>query len=326
MSVSIIIPFYNSAKFADDTINSLAAQTYKDIELICVNDGSSDNTLEILQNWSKKDERVIVINKQNGGIETSLKTGLPYLSKKYTFLIGHDDTLSHDAIEKAVKEIESTPEIDAVRMKLVVVDENKDVSDIKDDSRILTGLQALKETIIEWKIHNFCLWKTEIFKQIKDVTVEGLMNFDEVATRYLYTKCRKVSFCDGEYYYLQHSESVTHKISPRLLDTYAVDYYIKKLLVDASIYSDYKDIFEHYMFRRLKKITDLYFDLQTKKFQLTKKDLNKVKLLYNAIDFDYLKGKRSLLESLKYDLLYQIFYIYYITKKGQYDKSTNTNF
>lgn len=326
MSVSIIIPFYNSAKFADNTITSLITQTYENIELICVNDGSSDNTFDILQSWSERDKRIKVINKENGGIETALKAGLPYLSKKYTFLIGHDDTLQIDAIEKAVKEIDSAVEIDSVRMKLVVVDENKNITEIKDDNRILSGMEALKETIIEWKIHNFCLWKTEIFKQINDITVGGLMNFDEVATRYLYTKCRKVSFCDGEYYYLQHSESVTHKLSSRLLDTYAVDFYIKKLLVDSKIYSNYKNIFEDYMFRRLKMITDLYFNLKTKNYPLTKKDLDKVKLLYSAIDFNYLKSERSLIESFKYNLLYKFFYIYYITKKRLYDKSTNNTF
>ncbi|MDM1553638.1 MULTISPECIES: glycosyltransferase family 2 protein [Chryseobacterium] len=311
MSVNIIIPFYNSATFIDTTLNSLVAQTHKDIELICVNDGSSDNTLEILQEWKNKDPRIIVINKENGGIETSLKAAVPYFTKKYTFLIGHDDTLSSDAIEIAVKEMESSPEIDSVRMKLVVVDEKKQVSEIKDDTRILEGIQALRETIIDWKIHNFCLWKTEIFRQINDVTVGGLMNFDEVATRYLYTKCRKVSFCRGEYYYLQHSESVTHKLSPRLLDAYAVDYYIKKLLVDANIYSDFKDQFEPYMFRRLKNITNLHFELKAKGFPLTKKDLGKVKLLHAAIDFDYLNEKKSLLHKLKYHFLYKPFNIYY---------------
>lgn len=324
MSVSIIIPFYNSAQFVDNTIGSLLAQTYNDIELICVNDGSSDNTLEMLENWAAKDSRVKIINKENGGIETSLKKGLPYLSKKYTFLIGHDDTLSADAVENAVKEIESSPEIDAVRMKLVVIDENSNVNNIMDDTRILTGIEALKDTIMHWKIHNFCLWKTNIFKKIEDITT-GLMNFDEVATRYLYTKCNKVSFCDGKYFYLQHSQSVTKKITPRLLDVYAVDFYIKKLLLDSKIYSEYKDVFEKYMFGRLNKITNLYFDLQKNGHSLTSNDLKKVKLLYKAIDYKHIKDKNSLIESIKYDLLYSYFPIYLNKKKRIYERSSNNN-
>lgn len=324
MSVSIIIPFYNSENFADKTINSLINQTYKDIELICINDGSSDNTLRILEKWRDKDSRIKVINKKNGGIETSLKEGLSYLSKEYTFLIGHDDTLNEYAIEKAVKEMESSTDIDAVRMKLVIIDENENVINIMDDSRILTGIEALKDTIIHWKIHNFCLWKTDIFKKIKDITT-NLMNFDEVATRYLYTKCNKVSFCEGKYYYLQHSQSVTHKSTPRLLDVYAVDFHIKKLLLDSKIYSDYKDVFENYMFNRLGKITHLYFDLKVKGHKLTKKDLDKVKLLYKAIDFKHIKNKSSWIESIKYYLLYSYFPIYFNKKKRIYERSSNNN-
>jgi|GEM_PF-4253252 len=325
MSVSIIIPFYNSEKFVDITVSSIVSQTYRDLEVVCVNDGSSDNTINLLQKWAEKDSRIKILDKENGGIETALKSGLPYLSKKYTFLIGHDDTLSPEAIEKAVREIESANDIDAVRMKLVIIDENKNVSSIMDDTRVLTGMEALKDTIIQWKIHTFCLWKTEVFKKINNITVNGLMNFDEVATRYLYTQCRKVSHCDGEYLYLQHSQSVTHKISPRLLDNYAVDFYIKKLLIDSNIYPEFKDTFERHMFARLKKITTLYFELKTKGLKLTEKDLNKVKLLYETIDFKYVKHKSSLIDSFKYDLMHQFFPIYYYTKKRLYDKSTNNN-
>lgn len=325
MSVSIIIPFYNSENFVDVTINSIISQTYQDIELICVNDGSTDETFSILQKWAVKDSRIKLVNKENGGIETALKSGLPYLSKKYTFLIGHDDTLSKDAIEKAVREIESKEDIDTVRMKLVIIDESKNVSNIMDDTRILTGIQALKETIIQWKIHTFCLWKTEIFKRINNITTGGLMNFDEVATRYLYTQCRKVSYCDGEYFYLQHSQSVTHKLSPRLLDAYAVDFYIKKLLINSGLYNEYKGTFESYMLTRLRKSTILYFELKAKGYKLTKKDLDKVKLLYKAIDFKYLKHKTSLVEGFKYDLMHQFFPIYYYAKKRLYDKPKNNN-
>ncbi|WP_415325257.1 glycosyltransferase family 2 protein [Chryseobacterium sp. MMS23-Vi53] len=325
MSVSIIIPFYNAEKFVNETVGSIVSQTHQDLEVVCVNDGSSDNTINLLQNWAEKDSRIKIVDKENGGIETALKSGLSYLTKKYTFLIGHDDTLSPDAIEKAVKEIESDEDIDAVRMKLVIIDENKNVSSVMDDTRILTGIEAIKDTIIQWKIHTFCLWKTAIFKKINNITTGGLMNFDEVATRYLFTQCRKVSFCDGEYLYLQHSQSVTHKISPRLLDNFAVDFYIKKLLIDSKIYPEFKAAFERYMLERLKKMTTLYFDLKSKDHKLSEKDLNKVKMLYETIDFKFLKHKASLLDSFKYDLMHQFFPIYYYSKKRLYDRSTNNN-
>lgn len=87
MSVSVVIPFYNSEKFIDDTIFSILDQSHKNFEIICVNDGSQDKTAEILQKWRAKDDRIIIINKKNGGIETGLKSALPYLKKNTPFLL-----------------------------------------------------------------------------------------------------------------------------------------------------------------------------------------------------------------------------------------------
>lgn len=318
MSVSVIIPFYNSSRFINKTLKSIVEQTYTDLEIICVNDGSSDDTLSLLNKWKEKDERIKIINKENGGIESALKIATSYITKEYTFLLGHDDTLSQDAIEKAHKEFKREDSIDAVRMKLVIVDGNHNILNIMEDDKVLSGFEALDRTIMGWRIHNFCLWKTNIFTRINDVTTD-LMNFDELATRYLYTLCNKVSFCSGEYYYLQHQNSVTKKISPRLLDIYAIECYIKQLLKSCDRYENYKSVFEKYMFSKLQDMVSLYFDLKKQGYLLTDKDLNKVKLLYNSIDFKYLKKDTSAIESIKYHLLYSCFTIFYYYNKRKYD-------
>lgn len=315
MSVSVVIPFYNSENFIDDTISSILNQSHKDLEIICINDGSQDKTSEILQRWQSLDNRIIIIEKENGGIETGLKSALPFLTKTYTFLIGHDDKLSEDALHEAVKEMSRDQYFDAIRMKLVLTFENQTTEDFKDKYEIFTGKEAIANTIINWKTHTFCLWKTEIFKQIEHVTTGKLMNFDEVATRYLYTKCRKVSFCKGIYYYFQHPNSITHKFSAKLLDVYAVDFYIKKILVDSKFYLPFKNEFENSMFSRLHQMTNLYFKLKKEKHKLTKTDTEKIHLLYKAIDFKYLKKKNSFIENIKYDLLFKNFKVYLLYKK-----------
>ena len=66
--VSIIVPVYNVEKYLERSLNSLINQTLKDIEIICVNDGSKDNSLKILEEYSKKDNRIIVINQENAGL------------------------------------------------------------------------------------------------------------------------------------------------------------------------------------------------------------------------------------------------------------------
>ena len=76
--ISIIIPVYNVEKYLEQCLKSVINQTFKDIEIICINDGSTDNSLEILEAFQKQDERIKIINKQNEG-QGIAKEELPYL-------------------------------------------------------------------------------------------------------------------------------------------------------------------------------------------------------------------------------------------------------
>ena len=74
--VSIIVPVYNVEKYLERSLNSLINQTLKDIEIICVNDGSKDNSLKILEEYSKKDNRIIIINQDNAELSVARNSGM----------------------------------------------------------------------------------------------------------------------------------------------------------------------------------------------------------------------------------------------------------
>ena len=74
--VSIIVPCYKQAEFLDECLSSVIAQTYSDWECIVVDDGSPDNTEEIMQSWVKKDERIKYLKKQNGGLASARNSGI----------------------------------------------------------------------------------------------------------------------------------------------------------------------------------------------------------------------------------------------------------
>lgn len=102
MKVSIIIPVYNSEKYLRKTIESALQQTYSNIEIIAVDDGSNDRSPNILKEYSDK---IKIITKVNGGTGTALNTGIKYMTGEWFKWLGNDDVLEKDALETMIKEI-----------------------------------------------------------------------------------------------------------------------------------------------------------------------------------------------------------------------------
>ena len=92
--VSIIVPVYNSEKSISRCIDSILAQTFSDLELILVNDGSQDNSGKICDEYAKKDNRIIVIHKDNGGVSSARNVGLEIAKGEYVTFVDSDDTIS----------------------------------------------------------------------------------------------------------------------------------------------------------------------------------------------------------------------------------------
>lgn len=100
VKVSLIIPVYNAEEFLDESINSLLNQTLKDIELICVNDGSKDNSLKMLEDFAKDDDRVKIINQENQGCGAARNKALDNANGDYIYFFDPDDYLTPNALEK----------------------------------------------------------------------------------------------------------------------------------------------------------------------------------------------------------------------------------
>ena len=89
--VSVVIPVYNVEKYLSECIDSILSQTFKDIEIICVNDGSTDSSLDILNSYAQKDKRIIVINKANSGYGHTMNIGIDAARGEYIGIIESDD-------------------------------------------------------------------------------------------------------------------------------------------------------------------------------------------------------------------------------------------
>ena len=107
--VSVIVPIYNTAKYLPKCLNSIIRQTYQNLEIILINDGSTDNSSKIIRQYAKKDPRIQVINQKNAGQSSARNSGLQKATGKYISFIDSDDEVSPLFIEHLITPFLSSP-------------------------------------------------------------------------------------------------------------------------------------------------------------------------------------------------------------------------
>ena len=110
--ISIIIPVYNAEKFLDRCLGSVLGQSYENIEVVAVNDGSKDGSLALLRRYAEADSRIRVIDQENAGVATARNVGLANASGEYILFVDADDWIEPDMAESLLKLLEQTPEAD----------------------------------------------------------------------------------------------------------------------------------------------------------------------------------------------------------------------
>jgi len=106
MKISIIIPIYNVSKFLPDCLDSIINQSYNNLEIICINDGSTDDSKNIILKYKEKDNRIILINQENKGLAGARNTGLKYATGKYVYFCDSDDWIDKDLIKHSYEQIQ----------------------------------------------------------------------------------------------------------------------------------------------------------------------------------------------------------------------------
>ncbi len=109
--VSILIPVYNTSKYLSKCINSLINQTYKNIEIIAVNDGSTDNSKTLLEKFAEKDSRITVLSQENGGSSMARKTVLEHSTGDYVMFVDSDDYLDRSTVQECMQSVKKATRI-----------------------------------------------------------------------------------------------------------------------------------------------------------------------------------------------------------------------
>ena len=105
--ISVIIPVYNTEQYLEECINSVINQTFKNLEIICINDGSTDNSLNILEKYAQKDSRIKIINQENKGVAQARNSGISICTGKYVFFLDSDDWINVNSLELLFNEAEN---------------------------------------------------------------------------------------------------------------------------------------------------------------------------------------------------------------------------
>lgn len=142
MKFSIIVPIYNVEEYIDKCVSSLLNQTYKNIEIILVDDGSPDGCPEKCDQYALQDNRIKVIHKKNGGLSDARNAGLRIAKGDYIIFVDADDYIEHDACERLIPFTEKMPQIIVADAK--VEGRNEDLTHIRADA-MMSGEQYLLE-------------------------------------------------------------------------------------------------------------------------------------------------------------------------------------
>ena len=244
MKISIIVAIYNSELTLERCLYSLIEQTFKNIEIICINDGSIDSSINIIESFSKLDKRVIYKTTKNNGASSARNSALELVTGQYICIVDSDDYLGRHSINSAVEKLKSY-KYDAVIFNTYFIKNNKKVKSIIGPDFHITGKEAVIKSL-DWSISGLGLWSTKIIKEIKFDT--SSVYGDELTTRYFFSKCAIIDFCDGVYYYCFNENSVTNTTPLISLNRQITDIKIQELLNTIHIETKYKRRYD--LFRR----------------------------------------------------------------------------
>ena len=209
--ISVIVPIYKVEEYLDRCVESIVNQTYKNLEIILVDDGSPDNCSHICDEWAKKDSRIKVIHKKNGGLSDARNAGMEIAAGAYISFIDSDDYISLGFFETLIS-VMGAEASDIVECSVAKFYENKRIREYSDDMSIVSfdTENALSGLIWESPFHQHVwnkLYKADVAKDIPFAV--GKLNEDEFWTYQVFGKAKKITKINKTmYFYLQRSNSI----------------------------------------------------------------------------------------------------------------------
>jgi glycosyltransferase involved in cell wall biosynthesis len=239
--ISIVIPVYNVEKYLAECLNSVLAQTLTDIEIICVNDGSPDRSAEILQQYAERDKRIMIINKENGGLSSARNAAYPHIRGKYTLFVDSDDWIEPDLCETTYAKAEETN----APMTVFFYGAGEYPEERPCWSFIMPGDKTTvteKSSIINYPMTWSKLFRTDFLWSNRLNFAEGLIYEDELYNWQTVILANKISVIPEQLYHYRYNEnSITGSCGKRSFDIIEICERVRSFLEESGHIQEWQD-------------------------------------------------------------------------------------
>lgn len=217
--ISILVAVYNTAPYLPQCLDSLCGQTLRDIQIICIDDCSTDQSPQILADYAQRDARITLLRTpHNSGQAAARNLGLQMATGEFTTFVDSDDWLAPDALEQALGALAQNPANDCAVMRLIKYypDDGHEVEHPlhTGGKEALTGEEAFMLSLDNWAIHGVYVVRTTLHKRYP-YDASSILYTDDHVTHLHYLNARRVVMCQGHYYYRQNPASTTRACSMR---------------------------------------------------------------------------------------------------------------
>lgn len=220
--ISVIIPVYNVEKYLPNCIDSVIKQTYTNLEILLINDGSTDSSPKICEEYKNKDNRIKVIHKQNGGLSDARNVGIENAQGKYMTFIDSDDDIEIDYIEYLYNLIEKyNTHMSIATYTVVSKDKKINIGQGYEEETVLDEKKCLERLLCEHGLSvSACakLYEKSLFENIK--FPKGKLCEDNGTTYKLIMKCNKIAYGSKSIYnyYKRENSIMTSTFNMKKLD------------------------------------------------------------------------------------------------------------
>ena len=251
--VSVIIPVYNTGAYVGQTLDCMTGQTLREIEIIVINDGSTDDSLEIIERAAASDSRIQVYSQPNKGQSESRNAGLKYARGEYVYFMDSDDLLDEDALEECYRKC-TEQQLDFVLFDADCFFSGKPVVALFDyqrtremEDRVYNGLELLDRLIAVRKFRaSVCLnlIRADYIREHDLSFYPGILHEDELFTTKLYLNASRIGKIDRAFFKRRYREGsiMTTAYSWRNVEGYLV--VVDQLRLYAERYPQFKESVE----------------------------------------------------------------------------------